>query len=71
MKKFWDFTGICRKTFLNEIAEQKVPMKTNHAVEYRKRDGFTNLTRRQALNYVNSFFDPLGLATPFIMKTKS
>ena len=48
----------------------KEPIKTYHAVEDLKRDGIGNLTRRQALSQVNSIYNPLGLAIPFIARTK-
>ena len=59
MKKSWEFTGVCAKMFLNSsrklLSSQmsgKGPIKTYHAVEDLKRDGFDILTIRQALSQV-------------------
>ena len=49
---------------------KKEKIKTYENVDDLKIDPITSLTRRQALSQLNSIYDPLGLATPFIVKAK-
>ena len=53
-----------------KFKSKKDPVKTYSTKQDLSKDVIANLTRRQVLSQVNSIYDPLGLATPFIVKAK-